>query len=207
MFTRNLKPSNLHRAREYQEVELAIASHIHKCHSKHNSPLLQLFRGDNSDYSIGNSNRNEEDKGDMDNKESLGSNSKDTDSIQLNDKTFKRIWKPITCCLKLPAPSPWHQRNPGKAQGLILMTWLMGYLRSWWALILGEFSINFKFPDEMYFAQDGKKEIVFVDILWINLPKTSLEETKALTGGNEFSYLFCAPKWLYELLLISTPMT
>ncbi len=47
-------------------------------------------------------------------------------------------------------------------------------------------------------AQDGLKEIVYLDFQTMNLPTSFLRMAKVLPGGTRFGLLMGSPKWFFE---------
>jgi hypothetical protein len=60
------------------------------------------------------------------------------------------------------------------------------------------YSLSYRFPFSWNTAQDGLKEIVYLDFQTVNLPTSFLRMAKVLPGGWRFGLLMGSPKWFFE---------
>lgn len=60
------------------------------------------------------------------------------------------------------------------------------------------YSTSYEFPMSWNTAQDGLKEIVYLDFQTMNLPTSFLRMAKVLPGGTRFGLLMGSPKWFFE---------
>ncbi len=60
------------------------------------------------------------------------------------------------------------------------------------------YDLSYRFPMQLYTAQDGTKEIVYLSFQVMNLPKSFLRMAKVLPGGMKFGLLMGSPKWFFE---------
>ena len=60
------------------------------------------------------------------------------------------------------------------------------------------YDLSYRFPMQLYTAQDGTKEIVHLSFQVMNLPRSFLRMAKVLPGGMKFGLLMGSPKWFFE---------